>query len=104
MALNADSPPDIRIQRSHALGLERARVLAQEWVTQIEDKFGLTCNTVEGQDGDTVRFERTGVKGTLAVKPDSFDVQVDLGFLFKPMGATIESEIARKLDKLLAKA
>ncbi|MEF7614988.1 polyhydroxyalkanoic acid system family protein [Aquincola sp. MAHUQ-54] len=94
--------PDIHIQRTHALGLPQARTLARRWMAQVEEKFGLRCSLVEGEDGDTVRFERTGVKGTLCVTPDGFDLQADLGFLFKPMGATIEAEIARKLDALLA--
>lgn len=96
--------PDIHIQRPHALGLPKARRLAQQWMAQATEKYGLQFSTEEGDEGDTVRFERSGIEGTLAVRADKLDLQAELGFLFKAMGATVETEIARKIDALLAKA
>lgn len=96
--------PDIHIQRPHALGLPQARRLAQQWMAQAGEKYGLQFETEEGSEGDTVRFERSGIQGTLAVKADQLDLQAELGFLFKAMSGTVEAEIARKIDALLAKS
>ena len=53
---------DVTYQRSHTLGLEKARELAKEWVGNAAGQLGLTCDYQEGGEQDTVTFERMGVK------------------------------------------
>jgi putative polyhydroxyalkanoate system protein len=96
--------PDIRIRRDHALGLAKARKIARQWAEDAEKKFDMACTLVEGETSDTVEFTRTGVKGELVVAPDHFELEARLGFLLGAFSKTIEAEIEKNLDGLLAKS
>lgn len=94
--------PDIQIHRNHALGLKRAREVAWQWAEQAEAKFDMECTVIEGQTSDTVEFTRSGVSGRLIVAADHFDLEAKLGFLLGAFAKTIEGEITKNLDALLA--
>jgi putative polyhydroxyalkanoate system protein len=96
--------PDIKIHRDHSLGLSKARKIAQKWAEDVEEKFDMTCTVIEGEFSDTVQFTRSGVNGTLIVAADHFDLTAKLGFLLGAFSKTIESEIQKNLDGLLAKS
>jgi len=96
--------PDIRIHRDHNLGLEEARKIAWQWAEEVETRFDMECTVIEGEYSDTVEFKRSGVKGTLAVAADHFDLDAKLGFLLGAFSGTIEREILKNLDTLLAKS
>ena len=95
---------DIRIHREHSLGLAKARKIAAAWAEQVEEKFDMTCSLLEGETSDTVEFKRSGVNGKLIVAADHFDLQARLGFLLGAFSRTIEAEIEKNLDALLAKS
>jgi putative polyhydroxyalkanoate system protein len=94
--------PDIKLHRKHQLGLAKARKVAWAWAEQVEQEFGMECTVLEGDDGDTVEFTRAGVNGTLDVTADRFDLNARLGLLVGAFSTTIEAEIERRLDALLA--
>lgn len=93
---------EIRIHRDHDLGLKKAREIAWKWAEQVEEKFDMECTVHEGDDEDTVEFTRSGVKGELTVKADGFDLVAQLGFLLGAFKSSIEGEIQKELDALLA--
>ena len=93
---------DIRIHRPHGLGLRKAREVAWQWAEEVEQHFDMSCTVIEGDEGDTVEFQRTGVDGRLLVRADHFDLEARLGFLLGVFRARIEAEIERNLDALLA--
>jgi putative polyhydroxyalkanoate system protein len=95
--------PDIKIHREHALGLAKARKIAWQWAEEVEREFDMSCTVVEGEFSDTVQFTRSGVNGTLVVAADHFDLNAKLGFLLGAFSKTIEREIQKNLDALLAK-
>jgi putative polyhydroxyalkanoate system protein len=96
--------PDIHIHRDHALGLAKARKIALQWAEDAEARFDMECTILEGETSDTVEFTRAGVKGELIVAPDHFVLDAKLGFLLGAFSKTIESEIEKNLDALLAKS
>jgi putative polyhydroxyalkanoate system protein len=95
--------PDIKIRREHHLGLAKARKIAWQWAEEVEQKFDMACTVIEGDYSDTVEFTRSGVSGTLIVAADHFDLNARLGFLLGAFSKTIEGEILKNLDALLAK-
>lgn len=95
--------PDIKIHRDHNLGLAKARKIAWAWAEQVEQKFDMECTVIEGETSDTVEFTRSGVNGRLIVAADHFDLDAKLGFLLGAFSKTIEGEIMKNLDALLAK-
>ena len=94
--------PDIRIHREHQLGLAKARKIAWQWAEDVEKKFDMECTVIEGETSDTVEFTRSGVNGRLIVAADHFDLDAKLGFLLGAFSKTIEGEIEKNLDELLA--
>ncbi len=95
---------EIRIHREHHLGLPKARKIAWKWAEEVELKFDMQCTVIEGEFSDTVEFVRSGVSGTLVVAADHFDLSAKLGFLLGAFSKTIEHEIEKNLDALLAKS
>jgi putative polyhydroxyalkanoate system protein len=95
--------PDIHIHREHQLGLAKARAVALQWAEEVEKKFDMECTILEGETSDTVEFTRSGVKGELVVAADHFDLEARLGFLLGAFSRTIENEIMKNLDALLAR-
>jgi putative polyhydroxyalkanoate system protein len=93
---------DIHIHRDHSLGLAQARKIAWQWAEEVENKFDMECTVVEGETSDTVEFKRTGVNGRLIVAGDHFELDAKLGFLLGAFSKTIEGEITKNLDALLA--
>jgi putative polyhydroxyalkanoate system protein len=96
--------PDIHIHRAHALGLTKARKVALQWAEDVEKSFNMECTILEGETSDTVEFTRTGVTGELIVAADHFELDAKLSFLLGVFSKTIEAEIERNLDALLAKS
>ncbi|MBL8304874.1 MAG: polyhydroxyalkanoic acid system family protein [Ideonella sp.] len=94
--------PDIHIHRKHQLGLAKAREVAWQWAEEVEQKFDMECTVLEGETSDTVQFKRIGVTGSLIVGHDMFELEARLGFLLGAFSKTIENEIERNLDQLLA--
>ena len=92
---------DIVIHRPHGLDLARAQGLAQEWLAQAQNDWGMQCThgTLAGQD--TVTFERAGAQGVLRVDATHFDTQISLGFLLRAYKKQIEDKVNRNLDEAL---
>jgi putative polyhydroxyalkanoate system protein len=93
---------NLHIVREHALGMAAARKLAFSWAEQVEAEFGMACTYEESKAHDIVRFERTGISGTLDVTKDRFELNATLGFLLGAFKEKIEQEIVKNLDQLLA--
>ncbi|KQB54498.1 polyhydroxyalkanoic acid system protein [Pseudomonas endophytica] len=88
---------NISVERTHALGLEQARVKARQVVDKLESKYGLTPDW----SGDKVVLKRSGVEALLEVGETTVKVDVKLGMLMTAMSGMIQSEIERSLDKAL---
>jgi len=88
----------IDIQREHHLEAAQARAVIDKVAARLGEKFGTTSRW----EGDTLRFERAGVKGGISLEPALVRVQAELGMLLSPMKGMIEQEISRKLDEYFA--
>ena len=93
---------DIHIHRVHTLGLAQAREVARQWALKAEQKFDMRCAWGEGDAADTLTFKRQGVSGQVTVGAHHFDLVAQLGFLLSAFSKTIEAEIEKNLDELLA--
>jgi len=94
---------DIRIHRQHQLGLPEARKVALQWAEKAQKKLDLKCIFVEGETSDTVAFTGSGVTGKLRVEADQFTIDAKLGFMLAMFRDSIEAQISKNLDALLAK-
>lgn len=88
----------LEIQRRHELGLEGARRLAREWLVQAQEEFGLRCTLEPGDGHECIHFERPGIRGTLVLSAEAFELQAKLGFLLSAYRQRIESELHQRLE------
>ena len=95
---------ELHIVRDHSLGLAAARRMAFRWAELVEQDYGMQCEYAESRQGDEVRFERSGVVGTLDVSKDRFELRAKLGLLVGTFKDRIEREIVQQLDAMLAQA
>jgi putative polyhydroxyalkanoate system protein len=97
--------PDIHIERNHALGIERAREIALQWVAEAERDYGMSCRYEKaevGAAGDTAWFKRPGVDGTVQVTASLFTIDIKLGFLLDVFSDRIAEKVTRNLDEMIA--
>ena len=91
---------DINIVQEHNLAPEQARAAAQQVADKLAEQFELACRW----DGDVLRFERSGVDGTLTLEPSRARLQIALGFLFSAFSSQIEGKVADKMRAVFAPA
>jgi putative polyhydroxyalkanoate system protein len=85
----------ILVRRRHGLPMAEARHLAETMARRLRDDFGGSY----AWEGDTLRFQRTGASGHVAVTPDGFEIRVDLSFVLRPLHGRIEREIVSFCDE-----
>jgi putative polyhydroxyalkanoate system protein len=84
-------------RRKHSKGKDKAREAAEEIAQDIGQKIGAKYRW----EGDDLRFERSGAKGSIHVDEGEVRVQVELGLLLRPLKGKIESAIRDYMDRKL---
>lgn len=87
----------IIVERNHSLGLDAARVKAEQLAAKLERDFGVRCEW----QGDVLEVRRSGADGRIEVEEDRVRVLLNLGLLMSAMGASVQAQIERALDKAL---
>jgi putative polyhydroxyalkanoate system protein len=91
---------DIKVVRKHHLGVAQAKKIAQKTADDLAQEYDLKSVW----DGDTLRFSRSGVEGTMAVTPTEIRLEAKLGLLLSAFKGKIEQHIEHRLDELLLAA
>jgi putative polyhydroxyalkanoate system protein len=91
---------DVRINRKHHLSIAHAKKIAQKAADDLAEEYDLQS----AWNGDTLKFERSGVNGEMRVTASHIDLELTLGFLLKPFKSKFESHISHRLDELLVAA
>jgi putative polyhydroxyalkanoate system protein len=89
---------DIEIRRAHGMGEAAAREAAEHMADKLARKFNLKGDW----EGNELRFQGTGVTGSLIVGARDIALSVALGFLLKSMKGSIEQAITHEIDGMLA--
>ena len=87
---------EIRIRRAHALPAERARELAEPVAPQLGQEFALDYRW----HGNTLKFERDGVRGELLVDEGAIRITAHLGFPLSFLEPSIEREILVRIERM----
>ena len=91
---------DINIVQQHKLTAAKARAAAQQVADKLAQEYDLAC----AWDGDVLRFERSGVDGSLTLEKEQAQLQIKLGFMLSAFASTIEGKIAEKMRKVFTEA
>jgi putative polyhydroxyalkanoate system protein len=89
---------DIELQKKHKLGMAKAKTAAKKVAADMEKNFDMTS----AWEGNTLVFQRAGVKGNLVVTADNVSLDVTLGFLLKAFKPKIEEQLKANMNKLFA--
>jgi putative polyhydroxyalkanoate system protein len=87
--------PTIDIKRSHTRPIPEAKKSIERIAEQLAKKFEVTWKW----EGNTLRFERSGVDGFIKLTAKQVHVVVNLGFLLSMLKTPVEREINRYLDE-----
>ena len=85
----------IDITRKHDLPLSEARKKIERVAKSIEKRFDIQY----GWDGDTLKFERSGVHGQIVLTKATVRVFAHLSFLLIPLKGAVEGAIEKQLEK-----
>jgi len=85
---------NIDITRQHQVSLDEARAAIMKIATAMHERFGIES----AWQGTTLQFKRDGIRGSIALNPDSVQVQAKLGMFFTPLKPMIEKDIREKLE------
>jgi putative polyhydroxyalkanoate system protein len=88
---------NIRIKRSHRLGLDNARSEVEKIAKSLKSDLQADYQW----SGNKLLFKRSGASGTIDVGGNYIDLDIKLGLLLSPMKGQIESSINQKLDAAL---
>jgi putative polyhydroxyalkanoate system protein len=89
---------DISIVQEHGLAPHMARAAAQQVADKIANEYGLACRW----EGEVLRFERSGVQGSLTLEATRAALRIQLGFLMGAFASTIEAKVAESMRKVFA--
>ncbi len=87
---------DIHIVQEHTLTPKKAREAAQKVADKMAEEYDLECTW----EGDVLRFERSGVSGSLTLAKKQAQMDLKLGFLFSAFSSKIESKISENMQKV----
>lgn len=87
--------PRIHLERSHQLGLKKARAAAQ----RVADDMAQTLEMTTKWDGNALRFMRAGVSGSLTISRDRVVLDARLGGLLAVFRSRIEERLHDDFDR-----
>ena len=87
---------DIEITQPHSMTPDAARIAAQQVADKMAADFGMECKW----DGQVLRFERTGVDGTLVVGERDARLEIRLGLMMKAFAPMVQEKLARKMQRV----
>ncbi|HTT11973.1 MAG TPA: polyhydroxyalkanoic acid system family protein [Burkholderiaceae bacterium] len=91
---------EINVVRKHRLTVAQAKRIAQKTADDLASEYDLQSEW----HGDTLRFSRSGVNGSMAVSAHEIRLDVKLGLLLGAFKRRIERHIEHRLDELLIAA
>lgn len=86
---------EINISRAHGKTLAKARKAARHMAAELEKELEMSASWT----GDTLSFERPGVRGTLQLDAREVRIHIKLGLLFSAFRPVIEREIHQFFDE-----
>jgi len=87
----------IEVTRHHTLNHQDAVDAATHLAASLSDQYGVKYYW----EGNSLIFQRSGVKGVLHVKPTQVHIRMELGFFVRAFSSRIEKSIHNHLDKLI---
>jgi putative polyhydroxyalkanoate system protein len=91
---------DIKVVRRHRATVAQAKKVAQKTADDLATEYDL----VSTWEGDTLKFSRSGVTGTMEVTGNEIRIKAKLGLLLSAFKTRIEQHIEHRLDELLMAA
>ncbi len=88
---------DIKMVRKHHVTVAQAKKIAQKTADDLASEYDLESEW----EGDTLKFWRSGVNGSMVVTGSEIRLDVKLGMLLSAFRGKIEQHMEHRLDELL---
>lgn len=85
----------LTFERSHSLGLEAARAVAERLAGEMRTDYGVDSHW----HGNDLVFSRSGLSGVLQINPESLRLEAKLGFLFSTYKTRIEASMTANFER-----
>jgi putative polyhydroxyalkanoate system protein len=89
---------NVHIVQEHALTPKKAREAAEKVAAKLAEDFELDY----AWEGDVLRFERSGVSGSLTLSKHKAEMELKLGFLYGAFAPMIEAKASEKMQKIFS--
>lgn len=90
---------EISIVQEYSMSAPMARAAAQQVADKLAAEYGVACKW-EGEN--VLRFERSGVDGSLTLNDQRAALRIKLGFLMGAFAGAIETKAADKMRRVFA--
>ena len=92
--------PDINFIRPYSLPIAVAKARVQKAVDELATEHHLRSEW----EGNTLRFDRSGLHGEIRVSDSEIQLQMHLSLLLKPLKGSLVSRIEDKFERLFPEA
>lgn len=89
---------NISIQRTHQLSRQELKEKIDQIMIEIEDKIEFKS---EWESEHEFVFRRKGAKGRIEIDDSKFELNLNLGIMFRALKSQIESRIIKVVDQQL---
>jgi putative polyhydroxyalkanoate system protein len=87
---------DINFTQPYSMTHQEARAAAQIMADKMASEFSM----VTTWEGDVLRFERSGLTGSLALRSQAAHLEMELGMMLKAFAPAIQDKVVRNMKKL----
>jgi putative polyhydroxyalkanoate system protein len=87
---------DIDFTQPYSMPHQDARAAAQLMADKMASEFSMDTTW----EGDVLRFERSGLTGTLALRDQAAHLEMQLGMMLKAFAPAIQDKVVRNMKKL----
>lgn len=87
---------DITFTQPHSMSPADARAAAQVMADHMASEFSMATSW----EGDVLRFERSGLSGSLALRDQAACLEMELGLMLKAFAPAIQDKVVRNMKKL----
>lgn len=94
---------DIRIEKQNPFDFQTSRNYAKKWLSEVENRLGLTVEYIESDTKDIAKINKAGVEAHAELTEEKLVFEAKLGLFAKPLKGAIESGVLDGLNKYFNK-
>jgi putative polyhydroxyalkanoate system protein len=91
---------EINFTQPYSMSHQEARAAAQTMADKMASEFSMATTW----EGDVLRFERSGLTGSLALRDQAAHLEMELGIMLAAFAPVIQVKVVRNMKKVFGAA